>query len=380
MDLMTSILFALGFVLLLGGAEFLVRGAVRLAIAAGISTLVVGLTVVAYGTSAPELAVSLQSSFAGEPDIAIGNVVGSNISNILLVLGLSAAVAPLIVSQRLVRLEIPLMIGLSLLVLIMSWNGNIGQLEGLILAVGAVAYTVFAIRQSRKETREIREEYDQGFDGKETQKSGRLQIAIQVGMILLGLALLVLGARWLITGAVALAEWLGVSELIIGLTIIAVGTSLPEIATSFVAGLRGERDIAVGNAVGSNIFNILLVLGVCSAVTPGGLPVTTPTLHFDMPVMIAVAVASLPIFFTGYMIARWEGFLFLGYYVAFTLYLFLNATHHSALAAFNTIMVTFVVPLTIITLLVLTIRSVRANRQAKIAWEEMREQSSQEAS
>lgn len=380
MDVTTFILFVLGFVLLLGGAEFLVRGAVRLATAAGISTLVVGLTVVAYGTSAPELAVSLQSSLAGQPDIAIGNVVGSNISNILLVLGLSAAVAPLIVSQRLVQGEIPLMIGLSFLVLIMSWNGNIGQLEGVILVAGAVGYTVFAIRKSRKETREIREENDQEFDGKEAQKSDPLQTAIQVGMIVLGLALLVLGARWLISGAVVLAKWIGVSELIIGLTIIAVGTSLPEIATTVVAGLRGERDIAVGNAIGSNIFNILLVLGVCSAVTPGGLPVTTPTLYFDMPVMIAVAVACLPIFFTGYMIARWEGFLFLGYYAAFALFLFLDATHHSALAAFNTIMVTYVVPFTILTLLVLTIRGVRANRQAKIAWEEMREQSRQEAS
>ena len=360
MDMLTFISFLAGFVLLIAGAETLVRGASRLAVAAGISPLVVGLTVVAYGTSAPELAVSVQSSFAGQPDIAIGNVVGSNIANILLILGISAAVTPLVVAQQLIRLDIPIMIGLSFLVFFMGLDGKIGLLDGLILVIGAITYTVFAIRQSRKETKEIKEEYADEFDG-EKVKTAPLQIMIQLGMIVAGLVMLVFGSRWLINGAVVIAQIFGVSELVIGLTVIAVGTSLPEIATSVVAGFRGERDIAVGNAIGSNIFNILSVLGVAGLVTPNGITVSTAALNFDIPVMIAVAVACLPIFFSGYSIRRWEGFMFLGYYAAYTIYLFLNVTQHRALTAFSSIMATFVLPITVVTILVLAIRAVRTN-------------------
>ena len=172
-----------------------------------------------------------------------------------------------------------------------------------------------------------------------------------------------LGARWLVEGAVITAKILGVNELVIGLTIVAVGTSLPEIATSILAGLRGNRDIAVGNVVGSNIFNILLVLGLSSIVAPNGIDVAAPALAFDLPVMIAVAVACLPILFSGYRIARWEGFLFLGYYAAYAAFLYLNATHHAALDTFSWIMATFVLPITAVTLIVLTIRARRANQR-----------------
>lgn len=361
MNLMTFVLFGIGLILLVSGAEVLVRGASRLAIAAGISPLVVGLTVVAYGTSAPELAVTIQSTYAGQADIAVGNVVGSNISNILLVVGLSAAIAPLIVAQQLVRLEIPLMIGLSFLVLLMGLDGKISRVDGLILASGAVAYTIFAIRQSRKESREVQEEYAQEF-GDGQAHAGLWQVLIQLGLVGLGVAMVVLGSRWLIDGAIALARHFGVSELVIGLTIIAVGTSLPEVATSAIASIRGERDIAVGNAVGSNIFNILAVLGFGSLVAPDGVSVAASALHFDIPVMIAVAIACLPIFFTNYRIARWEGLVFLGYYGAYALYLFLQATHHDALRTFSAIMITFVVPLTVITFLILALRALRTNR------------------
>jgi cation:H+ antiporter len=315
---------------------------------------VVGLTVVAYGTSAPELAVSVQASFAGQSGIALGNVVGSNISNILLVLGISAAVAPLAISAQLIRWDIPIMIGLSVLVLLMGLDGNISRFDGLVLFAGAVTYTVMVMRQSRRKNSRAEAA---------SAKPGARLIGQQVLYIVVGLVLLVIGARWLVNGAVALATLLGVNELVVGLTVVAVGTSLPEIATSVVAGLRGERAIAVGNAVGSNIFNILLVLGLTGAVAPAGVAVPQPALYFDIPVMIAVAAACLPIFFIGYKIHRWEGFLFLGYYVAYATYLYLNATHHSALGAFNSIMVWFVVPLTVITLLVLTVRSARANRR-----------------
>lgn len=358
MDTITLLLFITGVVLLVAGAEILVRGASQLAVAAGLSPLVVGLTVVAYGTSAPELAVSVQSSYAGQADIAIGNVVGSNIANILLILGSSAAVAPLIVSRQLVRLDAPLMTGLSFLVLLMGLDGRLGQFDGIILCIGAIAYTFFTVYQGYRESQNSTEESTQAQRDRRSRQ-GIKQIAPQLGLIVVGLGMLVLGANWLISGAVVLARTFGVSELIIGLTIVAVGTSLPEIATSVIAGIRGERDIAVGNAIGSNIFNILLVLGLSSVLAPKGVPIAKPALNFDLPVMIAVAVACLPIFFTGYRIARWEGFLFLAYYAAYTMYLFLNATEHQALDEFSTIMMVFVMPLTVVTLAILAIRAVR---------------------
>ncbi len=366
MDNITLILFIFGFVLLISGAETLVRGASRLAVAAGISPLVVGLTVVAYGTSAPELAVTVQASFAGQTDIAIGNVVGSNIANILLILGISASVIPLAVSRQLIRWDIPVMISLSILMLLMGLDGKISRLDGIILFTGAVAYTVLAIRQSRQETLAIITK-STDLPATATSKIKPQQVLYQLALIVIGLGLLVLGSRWLVNGAVAVARLLGASELIIGLTIVAVGTSLPEIATSIAAGIRGERDIAVGNAVGSNIFNILLVLGLCSIVAPNGVDVSIPALHFDIPVMIAVSIVCLPIFFTGYEIARWEGFLFLGYYLAYVVYLLLNATHHRALPAFSMIMLTFVVPITGITLLGLVIRAIRTNSRSSVA-------------
>ncbi len=366
MDIITLLLFILGFVLLISGAEFLVRGASRLAVTIGISPLVVGLTVVAYGTSAPELAVTVQATYAGQADIAIGNVVGSNIANILLVLGLSALTTPLIVDQKLVRLEIPLMIGLSFLVLFMGWDGAISRLDGIVLFAGAVAYTVFAIRQSRKESKAIQKEYEEEFDGEKAILKSPVQVAWQFVLIGVGISMLMLGSRWLIDGAVAMAHYLGVSELIIGLTVVAVGTSLPEVATSVVASLRGERDIAVGNVVGSNIFNILSVLGLCSIVAPAGINVSTAALSFDIPVMIAVAVACLPIFFTDYRIARWEGVMFVGYYVAYTVYLYLQATEHGALGPFSLVMSLFVIPLTVITLLVLLVRHIQLSRSGAV--------------
>jgi len=169
--------------------------------------------------------------------------------------------------------------------------------------------------------------------------------------------LLVLGSRWLVNGAVQVATLLGVSQLVIGLTVVAVGTSLPEIATSVLASLRGERDIAVGNVVGSNLFNILSVLGISAMVAPSGIPVARAALTFDIPVMIAVAVACLPIFFTGHLIARWEGAVFLAYYMIYTLYLVLNSTNHDALPAFSSAMLLFILPITAVTLGILAARA-----------------------
>ena len=354
MSTTTVVLFVAGLGLLVRGAEWLVKGASRLAAALGISPLVIGLTVVAYGTSAPEMAVSVKSAWAGQPDLALGNVVGSNIFNVLLILGASATIAPLLVSSQLIRLDVPIMIGLSVLTLLLAGDGSIGRLDGAILIAGAVAYTAFQIRQSRRESAAIRDEYAQEYGPK------RSSTAANLAFIGAGLALLVFGSRWLVNGAVAFAQALGVSELVIGLTVVAAGTSLPEVATSILAAFRGERDIAVGNVVGSNSFNILAVLGLAGLVAPSGLPAPAALLRLDLPVMVAVAIACLPIFASGATIARWEGALFLFYFAAYTAYVVLAAQQHDALPAFSAVMKAFVLPLTAVTLAVVGWRAWRA--------------------
>ncbi len=343
--------FIAGLAALIIGAEWLVRGSSKLALSFGISPLVVGLTVVAFGTSAPEMAVSVQSAWSGQVDLALGNVVGSNIFNVLFILGLSALIVPLLVHRQLIRQEVPIMVGASLLLWALAADGDIGRWEGGLLTGLMLAYTVLVIRQSRRETAAEAEAGSASETADMEDEGGwDRHWGVQVLLILVGLALLVLGSRWLVAAAVGFARELGVSELVIGLTIVAAGTSLPEVATSLTAALRGERDIAVGNVVGSNMFNILLVLGVSSLVAPAALTVAPALLAFDLPVMVAVALACLPIFFTGHSIARWEGGLFFAYYLAYTGYLILLASQHDALPAFSSVMAGFVLPLTFATL------------------------------
>lgn len=363
MDGLTVALFFIGLALLIVGAEMLVRGASSLARRVGLSPLVIGLTVVAYGTSSPELAVSTGAALSGEGSLGLGNIIGSNIFNVLFILGLSAAIAPLIVSQQLIRLDVPIMIGISILLMLFAWNGALSRYEGLILLAGAVLYTVFAIRQSRRESREISEEYDEAFGAPQRGRGWLESLPMQIVLIVVGLAALVLGATWLVDGAIEAAETIGISEVVIGLTIVAAGTSLPEVATSIIAAFRGERDIAVGNIVGSNIANILVILGLTTTLSPNALEVAPSLINFDLPVMTAVAVACLPIFFTGRLIGRWEGALFLGYYVAYTMYLVLDATEHDALGAYSSIMLIFVVPITALTLIAVTIQALRGGKQ-----------------
>jgi cation:H+ antiporter len=309
--------FLLGFALLIGGAEFLVRGASRLAITVGVSPLVVGLTVVAYGTSAPEIAVSAAASLAGKPDLTLGNVVGSNICNVLMVLGSAALLTPIAVDRRLVRQEVPLMIGVSVAVFVMAITGaRIDRWESLLLLLGAVGYTLFTVVQGRR-GRAPDLESVAGSDRGAAARS----LSIQIGLIGAGLFGLVLGSDWLVLGATEIARMFGASELVIGLTVVAIGTSLPEVATSVVAALRGERDLAVGNIVGSNLLNLLAVLGVAGAVGGVAIPVPSEALAFDLPVMVAVAFVCLPVFWTGARIERWEGVLLLAYYVAYLAFL-----------------------------------------------------------
>lgn len=343
MDTSTLVLFVCGFIALIGGAELMVRGAARLATIVGISPLVVGLTVVAFGTSAPELGVSIMSSLSGQSGIAVGNVIGSNIANVLLILGLSALAAPLVVSRQLLRIEVPLMLGVSLLAWALALDGAIGRFDGTILFLGVIGYTVWAIRRSRRETRSCGHEIAEEVSGDTDADSS---LARNLILILAGLALLGIGSNWLVFGAVALVKLFGVSDLLIGLTIVSIGTSLPELATSIMASLRGQRDMAVGNIVGSNLFNILAVLGLTAVVAPGGVPVAAQALRFDFPIMISVMAVCLPIFFSGYLISRWEGALLSGYYLIYTLYLVLSAVGHQILPAFNAGMVWGALPLT----------------------------------
>jgi len=360
---MTILFLGAGLLFLVVGAEALVRGASSLAGKAGIAPLTVGLTVVAFGTSAPELAVSIGSSLSGQPDVAIGNVVGSNIFNVLFILGVAALAAPLTAASQLVRMDVPMGIVVSAGTVLLAMNGTIGRVEGLLLTTGIVLYTGVLIVQSRASNPE-------GSDSPPPEASSSSWVrslfsaipdwARDLTLVVAGLGLLVTGAQWFVVGAVEISRRLGVSELVISLTVVAGGTSLPEAATSLLASLRGQRDIAVGNVVGSNLFNLLAVLGLSATVAPDGLPVSAAVLWFDLPVMVAVAVACLPIFFTGSVIARWEGALFLGYYTAYTTYLILGATQHDALSTFSFVMGAFVGPLTVVTLVVLSIRAWRS--------------------
>jgi cation:H+ antiporter len=266
-------------------------------------------------------------------------------------------IAPLIVNQQLIRLDVPLMIGASVVVWVLAADGAISRWEGVLLFAGIVTYTVFLVWQSRREGKEIQDEYADEFGAPAPRTAGAW--FVNLGLLVVGLAMLVLGSRWLVNGAVTIAAWLGVSELIIGLTIVAAGTSLPEVATSVIASVRGERDIAVGNVVGSNLFNLLAVLGLAGMVAPAGVAVASHVLYFDMVVMVAVAVACLPIFFTGHLIARWEGVIFLGYYVAYTAYVVMAAQASTWQPLLRDVMLYFAVPLTVLTLGIAVWRAVR---------------------
>ena len=355
-------LFVAGLAFLVIGADLLVRGASKLALSFGISPLVVGLTIVALGTSAPEIAVSVSAVLEGKTDIAMGNVVGSNIFNVLFILGLSALIVPLVVHRQLIRQEVPIMFGVTLLMVLMAMDGNFQPWEGGVMVFLLVAYTSFLVVQSRRETAAERVAA-QGADEFETELQASppgawdAKLPAQLALILVGLVLLVLGSDWLVGAAVVFAKALGVSDVVIALTIVAAGTSMPEVATSITAALKGERDIAVGNVIGSNIFNILGCLGISGLVAGGaGLVVAPSLLAFDMWVMLAVALACLPMFITGGEIARWEGGVFAGYYVAYVTYLILAAQQHAVLATYSTVMLSFVVPLTLITLVVSLVR------------------------
>lgn len=354
---MVSVLYLIGgLVVVTIGAELLVKGAARGAATLGMTPLVVGLTVVAFGTSAPEFALSLFAAMEGQTDLALGNVVGSNAFNLLFIIGLSALITPLGVARNLVRYDVPVLIASSIAIMVMSLDRNIGWVDGAILGFSIVAYVIWTVRRVNPATVESTDANDNGI---KISTAGLWRDGL---LLVVGLALLTVGAKGLVIGGVQIAKKLGLSELVIGLTILAAGTSVPEIATSLVAALRGQRDIAVGNAVGSSIFNILFVLSAAALASPRGIPVASSALYFDMPVMIATSLACFPLFYTGYRINRWEGALLLAYYFAYIGYLVLAATHHQATLGYGQVMIYFALPLTFIVLAVLLFRAWRRTR------------------
>jgi cation:H+ antiporter len=347
MDFLTFVWLVVGLVCLVFGAEWLVRGASTVATKLGVAPIVVGLTVVAFGTSAPEMAVSVSGALSGNADVAIGNVVGSNTFNILFILGLSAAISGLSIEQRLLKFDIPVLILISLATYGLILNDVVGRIEGVVLFLGIIVYTSWLLRGARKgESPAVEAEYKEAVESVEGSTFSQ-SLAFQIGLVLIGLALLVLGSQLLVNSATEIASALGVSDLVIGLTVVAAGTSLPELATSVLAAIRGQRDIAVGNVVGSNIFNLLAVLGASAAVSSNGVAVNSEVIRLDFPVMLAATIVLLPICWNGFMVKKWEGSFLVVFYIAYVAYLIMEAGDSTAPELYRTAML-IIVPLVMV--------------------------------
>lgn len=318
MDLPPVVIFLAGLVIIIVGAELVLRGASRFAALMGLKPIIIGLTVVSVGTSMPELAVGITAAAEGRGSLAVGNIAGTNIFNILFILGMSAAIRRLPLELLSIRLDVPVMIGAALVLIAMAWNGVISRLEGFILLAGAIVYTIALIRLSKRESPAMRKEYEEEF-GQQVlvTKRGTGVALANIGILIVGIALTVLGANLLVSGAVDIAILLGVSDAVIGLTIIAIGTSAPELATTIVATVKDDREVAVGNLIGSSISNILVILGLTCIAAPNGVDVSRDILWFDLPLAAAVAIACYPVFRSDKMVSRTEGFVFVALYLIY---------------------------------------------------------------
>ena len=320
--------FLAGLGALIVGAEVMVRGGAKVAARLGISPIIIGLTVVSIGTSLPELAVGVVAAQDGSGALAVGNIAGTNIVNLLLILGLSALLAPLVLEIRTLRFELPVMAVAALLLFVLAGDGTMSRTDGVILVIGAVVYTVAVIVAARRESHVVVAEYAEAYpaDGPEAAPTRSRSTAVYVTMMLAGIAVVVVGADWLVDGAVGLARGFGVSDALIGLTVVAIGTSAPELVTTVVSTLRGERDIAIGNLLGSSIYNILLILGITCLVPANGLDLPASLVRIDIPIMVAVAMACIPIFISGRRVTRIEGGAMVAAYVGYLLFLLLTQT------------------------------------------------------
>lgn len=339
----------LGGMVLIVGARIIVSGAAQLASNIGVPNLVIGLTIVAFGTSAPELAVSISSSIDGKTELAVANVVGSNIFNTLFIIGLASIISPLLISKQIIYQDLPIMILISIITFYMSLDGIISILESGMLVLILFVYTIFLL-----------------FQGKNTPSSSKItnkniEIALIGGnvffngiSIIIGLSLLLVGSHWFVNSAVNLARIFGLSEAVIGLTILAIGTSLPEVITSIVAAIQGQRDIAVGNVIGSNTFNLLAVIGFSGLTSTKGLISNTQLTFQDFPIMLIVALLCIPIMITNYKVDRLEGVLFVIIYIMYAIFLIATELNLIWLSSYLLLIVNVVIPL-ILTIIVLSI-------------------------
>lgn len=317
-----------GLALVVLGAELLLKSATRIANLLHISPIVIGLTVVAIGTSLPELAVGITAATEGKGALAVGNVAGANIMVLLLVLGLSAAIAPLPIHPHSLRLEVPAMIGAALALLIMSIDGQLTRTEGALLVLAAGFYTALIVQSSRRDRRAVAAEFIHEFANTPLppQAQRRQSFIGHTVLLALAIALTIVGADWLVAGASALAQAFGVSDAVIGLSIVALGTSSPELITTVVATLRGDRDVAIGNLLGSGVYNILAILGAVMLAAPQPIDVSRELLLIDLPVAAAVALVCLPVLRSGHRISRLEGLGFVMAYLAYMGLLLLTRT------------------------------------------------------
>lgn len=312
-----------GLAALVAGAELLVRGGSALAARLGVPPLLIGLTIVALGTSTPELAVGIDAAAQGNGALAVGNIAGTNTVNILLILGLSAALRPLAIRAQTLRLELPAIVIASVALLAFARDGMLTRLEGVFLLTMGVAFTLAVITAARRESLAIKLEFARKFG---PQRLAGREAVTEMLMLLAGIAVIVAGAEWLVDGAVALVRLWHVSDAFIGLTVVAIGTSAPELATTVLSTFRGERDIAIGNLIGSSAYNILVILGVTSLFPAAGIVVSPYLVQVDIPVMLAVALLCVPVFMSGRRISRFEGCLFVSAYAAYLTYLIVERT------------------------------------------------------
>jgi cation:H+ antiporter len=318
MSVHPAIVFLGGLVVIVVGAEILLRGATRIAAKLGIKPILIGLTVVAVGTSAPELAVGIAAVREGRGAIAVGNIAGTNILNILFILGLSAAIRPLPLQLQSIRLDVPVMTAAAIVLFVMALDGLLSRTEGFMLVSAALVYGAALIRLSRRESAQMKQEFAQEFSpGALQAQRGIAWGAWYAALLVVGIGLTVLGADLLVAGAVELARTWGVADAIIGLTIVAIGTSAPEAATTVVATIKNERDVAVGNLIGSSISNILVILGLTCLAAPQGVDVSREVLYIDLPLAAAVAIVCWPVFRSDRMVSRREGIAFVTAYLLY---------------------------------------------------------------
>ncbi len=320
-----------GLAALIAGAEVLTRGGIRLASRLGVRPIMIGLTVVALGTSMPELAVGLWSSAEGEGSLALGNIVGANVMNMLLTLGLSALLLPLAIQLQTLRFDLPVMTGAALLLWVLASDLQLAPREGLLMLALGVAYLGVLVYSSRRESRAVLAEFEVEFGARALTGAARdrrrwAPVLADLGWLLGGIAVVVIGAEWLVEGASGIARQFDVPEAVIGLTIVALGTSSPELATTVVSTLRQERDIAIGNLLGSCVFNILVILGIPVALGAPGLSIDPMLLRVDIPVMLAATLVCIPIFVSGRRVGRLEGLGLLLAYVGYMTWLLVART------------------------------------------------------